>query len=414
MRILKLYVRLQSHLLPCTHTNFTVIGDPLDGTDNAPTKLGDSLGDITGVITYAFGFYRILPVTALSVTANALPLLPPPTSLKSSGTCKGLTFGSYNVENLTPTSAHLPLVADHIVTYLGTPDFVFLQEVQDNDGPTNSAIVSANVTLQTLADAIQELSGVAYSFVEIAPVDDQDGGEPGGNIRVAYFYKPELFTLRNPNPGSSTDKNEVLPGPELKFNPGRIDPLNTVAWTNSRKPLVAAFDTIGGDTIFTINVHFGSKGGSSSIYGDARPPVNGGVEDRQAQAEAVAGFMRDLQKENRDALIIAAGDFNEFSYVQPMKTFNNIVYDIDEVVGLPVEERYTYIFDMNSQQLDHMLISYALKNSAQYEHVSYCYSCYGNRVLMIALQIHINTWNTRDGRVSDHDPSIAKLNTCKR
>lgn len=246
---------------------------------------------------------------------------------------------------------------------------MFLQEIQDNDGPTNSSIVAANVTLQTLADAIKQLSGVTYSFLEIDPVNNQDGGEPGGNIRVAYFYKPELFTLRNPNPGSSTDKNEVLPGPELKFNPGRIDPLN-VAWTNSRKPLVAAWDTINGDTLFTINVHFTSKGGSSSIQGDARPPVNGGVDFRQLQAEAVAGFVKDIQKEDRDALVLVAGDFNEFAYVKPMEAFENVVYDLDEVVGIPVEERYTYLFDMNSEQLDHMLISYSLKDGAHYEHVS--------------------------------------------
>lgn len=370
-------------------------------------------------MTYAFGFYRILPLTALSVTANALPLLPPPTSLKSNGTCEGLTFGSYNVENLSPTSAHLPFVADQIVNYLGTPDIVFLQEVQDNDGATKSGIVSGNVTLQTLAKAIEKLSGVTYAFTEIAPVDGQDGGEPGGNIRVAYFYKPALFTLRNPNPGSATDKNEVLPGPELKFNPGRIDPLNA-AWRNSRKPLVAAFDTVNGATVFAINVHFGSKGGSSSLHGDARPPVNGAIANRQAQAEAVAAFIKDLQKEDRDALVVVAGDFNEFSYVKPMQAFKGIVNDIDEVVGIPVEERYTYVFDMNSQQLDHMLISYPLKDGAQYEHVSLFFFCFPRVVAALwyetdeHVQIHVNSWNTKAGQVSDHDPSIAKLNTCKR
>lgn len=371
MRIPRLSVRFPSPSLPRTRTNkLAVIGEPLDKTANAATKLGDSLGDITGIVSYAFGFYRILPLTALSVTANALPFLPPPTSLKSNGSCEGLTFGSYNVENLSPTSAHLPFVADQIVNYLGAPDLVFLQEIQDNDGPTKSGIVSGNVTLQTLADAIYKISGVTYSFVEIAPTDGQDGGEPGGNIRVAYFYKPTLFTLRNPHPGTATDKTEILPGPELSFNPGRIDPLNT-AWRNSRKPLVAAFDTPAGATVFAINVHFGSKGGSSSLHGDARPPVNGAVAARGAQAAAVAAFIKDLQTHDSDARVVVAGDFNEFTYVQPMHAFANVVYDIDDVVGIPVEERYTYVFDMNSQQLDHMLISYPLKHEAQYEHVSF-------------------------------------------
>lgn len=132
------------------------------------------------------------------------------------------------------------------------------------------------------------LSNFTYGFTDINPVDDKDGGEPGGNIRVAYLYNPAVLRLRSPNPGSSTDANAVFPGPELKYNPGRIDPLNT-AWTASRKPLVAAWETLDGENkFFTVNVHFGSKGGGSSIEGDARPPVNGGVYDRLAQANATA------------------------------------------------------------------------------------------------------------------------------
>ncbi|CUS09402.1 unnamed protein product [Tuber aestivum] len=371
------------------------IGSPLDGTKNEATRLGDKLEEITGVVTYAFGFYTVLPLTAVRVRSNAEPSLPPPTSLKSSSTCSGLTFGCYNVENLALNSAHLPKVADHIVTYMGTPDFVFLQEVQDDDGPNNSGNVSSNQTLAALSAAVRERSGVSYMFAVIDPVDGRDGGQPGGNIRVAYLYNPDFFTPRNPNLGSSIDATEVLPGPELKFNPGRIDPAN-VAWTDSRKPLAAVFDIKDGDKVFVINVHFTSKGGSSSIQGDARPPVNGGVADRQAQAETVASFVSKILAEDRAAKIIIAGDFNEFTYVSPMRAFDGIAYDLDIVTSIPVEERYTYLFDMNSQQLDHMLVSYEItQRDPEYEHV------------------HVNTWNSLEGEVSDHDPSVAKLNVCK-
>jgi predicted extracellular nuclease len=144
------------------------------------------------------------------------------------------------------------------------------------------AVVSANLTLSTLTAAISAAGGPNYSFTDIVPVDDRDGGAPGGNIRVAYLYKPELIRLYKPNPGTSLDANDVLAGPTLKYNPGRIEPSNP-AWTASRKPLVAQWEVIGkagakkNDIFFTVNVHFGSKGGSSSLHGDARPPVNGGV-----------------------------------------------------------------------------------------------------------------------------------------
>lgn len=63
---------------------------------------------------------------------------------------------------------------------------------------------------------------------------------------------------------------------------------------------------------------------------------------------------------------------------------------IDEV------ERYTYLFDMNAQQLDHMFVSEAIANGEglQYEH------------------IHVNTWAEYGAQASDHDPSVARLDVC--
>jgi predicted extracellular nuclease len=142
--------------------------------------------------------------------------------------------------------------------------------------------VSANLTLTTLAAAISAAGGPNYTFTEIVPVNNQDGGQPGGNIRNAYLYQPALIRLYKPNPGESLDANQVQDGPTLKYNPGRIEPENE-SWAATRKPLVAQWEVIGKkdakkvDTFFTVNVHFSSKGGSTSLHGDARPPVNKGV-----------------------------------------------------------------------------------------------------------------------------------------
>ena len=67
---------------------------------------------------------------------------------------------------------------------------------------------------------------------------------------------------------------------------------------------------------------------------------------------------------------------------------------MDDVVDMPVEERYTYLFDQNTQALDHMFVSPALTKGAKYEH------------------LHLNSWQNYDNQVSDHDPSVAKLNVC--
>jgi len=48
--------------------------------------------------------------------------------------------------------------------------------------------------------------------------------------------------------------------------------------------------------------------------------------------------------------------------VQPLEEYAAIsgLKDLDAVVGIDEVERYTYLFDMNAQQLDHMFVSPSL------------------------------------------------------
>lgn len=82
--------------------------------------------------------------------------------------------------------------------------------------------------------------------------------------------------------------------------------------------------------------------------------------------------------------------------MEPLTAFAEIsgLTELDEVVGIPPEERYTYTFDMNTQALDHMYVSPVLEEGAGYEH------------------IHVNTWAVEDDVVSDHDPSVARFGVC--
>ncbi|KAL2168416.1 hypothetical protein VTG60DRAFT_7277 [Thermothelomyces hinnuleus] len=395
-----------------------IIGSPLDGTKNpSNSKMGDQFEDITGVVQQAYGFYTILPLTAIKTTTTASAAAPP-TTLRSQDKCKALTVGSYNVENLAPTSAHLPKVAGQIVNYLKTPDLLFLQEVQDDSGPTDDGVVSANATLTALVGAIKDLGNVTYAFTDINPVSNEDGGQPGGNIRVAYLYRPEVVSLYLPNKGGPTDATKVVAAqgkekskgkgsgkgkgsdsaPTLSFNPGRVDPANP-AWKDTRKPLAAAWTAKGASRPFyTVNVHWSSKGGGTSLHGDQRPPINGAVAARTAQANVTASFIAEILALDPAANVIAAGDFNEFAFVQPLKTFAAVskMVELDEAVKTPVSERYTYAYDMNAQALDHMYVSPALAKSktTRFEH------------------IHVNSWATFDDVVSDHDPSVALFDVC--
>ena len=68
--------------------------------------------------------------------------------------------------------------------------------------------------------------------------------------------------------------------------------------------------------------------------------------------------------------------------------------DLDEVARIPVNERYTYLYDMNSEALDHIYVSPAVGCAVKYEHM------------------HLNTWQNYDDQVSDHDPSVARFHLC--
>ena len=86
-------------------------------------------------------------------------------------------------------SSHISDVANHIANFLFSPDFMFVQEIQDNSGSTDDGTVNANITLTNLSDAIAKAanSSTPYGFVEVIPENDQDGGQPGGNIRQAFL-----------------------------------------------------------------------------------------------------------------------------------------------------------------------------------------------------------------------------------
>ncbi|KAG6903122.1 hypothetical protein C0995_004669 [Termitomyces sp. Mi166 len=388
---------------PDANPEAVIIGEPLDGTKSPSVALGSTLEDITGIVYYQFGFFYVLPTTAPVVTGTASGSAQP-TEIESDS--NSISFGDYNVENMAPTSAHLPTVANHIAAYLKTPDIVFLQEIQDNSGPTDDGTVIGNLTLTNLVNAIARVNSVEYNFLEIAPTDDTDGGEPGGNIRQAYLYRPEKLSLVPGAPaGTALDKVQVIVSdnkPTLNFNPGRIDPRNA-AWDASRKPLVAEWQTSNGQTLFTINVHLTSKGGSSSNWGDARPPVNLPADVRMTQISLVAvnrapqSFAQSILDVDNKANILVGGDFNE--YIQTREVFKpltDVLTEADEAADVPEVERYTYVFDQNSEALDHVFVSDALVQcGVEIEHV------------------HVNNWaSSLSQRVSDHDPSVGRISLC--
>ncbi|WP_298916176.1 endonuclease [uncultured Nostoc sp.] len=299
------------------------------------------------------------------------------TSLKNSQDV--LTVATFNVENLDPKDRRFDQIAKIIGNNLNAPDVISLIEVQDNNGPINDNVVNANQTYQKLIAALENIGSPAYDFVDIAPSDDQDGGEPGGNIRIGLLFRPNRITLAKlPRRGGSLDAVAITQGSNglnLSLNPGRIDPTNN-AFDQSRKPLATEF-IFNDQKLFIIANHFISKlGGSPS---DAQ---------RVKQAQIVNEFVAQLLQVDPQANVIVLGDLNDLPDSLPLKTLEgNILENL--TVRLPLSDQFTFKFRGNPELIDHLLVSENLSRVAQPE---------------IDI-VHVNIGFSKP--VSDHDPVIA-------
>jgi predicted extracellular nuclease len=326
----------------------------------APTptvNVGDTLSGATiGPVTYAFGDFH-LAVTATPTVASG-GLQPEVTTPAGTGQ---LAIATFNVENLSPADpqSKFDRLAGLIVTNLGAPDLVALEEIQDNSGPTDDGTVAADVTLSNLVAAVTRAGGPAYSWRQINPVDDQDGGQPGGNIRQVFFYRTDRGLSFVDRPGGMSTNATGVTGTggstALTYSPGRIDPTNS-AFTSSRKPLAGEFRW-NGRTVFVIANHFNSKGGDQPLYGRYQPPSRPSETQRHQQATVVRGFVDQLLTADPNAYVAVIGDLNDFDYSATTSILTSGGALVDLPATLPIAERYTYVYEGNSQVLDHILLS---------------------------------------------------------
>ncbi|HLL93783.1 MAG TPA: Calx-beta domain-containing protein, partial [Spirosoma sp.] len=372
-----------------------LLNPPTNGFVTPVVNVGALFSTITGIVNYGAGNYEVLATTLPMVTTPS-PLTKETTDL--TGTANQLTVGTFNVENLDPGDATFNAIAGRIVNNLRSPDILLLEEIQDNNGATNNGVVDASATFNQLISAITATNGPAYQFRQIDPLNNQDGGEPGGNIRVGFLFNPARVTFVD-RPGgtatSTTTINNVNGQPQLSFSPGRVDPSNPAfdgagANSASRKPLVGEF-VFNGQTVFVIGNHFNSKGGDNPLFGNVQPPVLSSETQRNQQAAVVRDFVRGILSVNANANVIVAGDLNDFEFSNPLNTLKETPLTA-LIETLPPNERYTYNFEGNAQTLDHILVSNNLT---------------GSRLDRYDV-VHFNSeFADQD---SDHDPSVARFN----
>ncbi|MFH8564272.1 endonuclease/exonuclease/phosphatase family protein [Streptomyces sp. NPDC017988] len=305
-----------------------------------------------------------------------------------------LAVATYNVENLDPTDPQekFDALAGAVVTNLASPDILALEEIQDDNGAKNDGTVSAGATLKKFTDAIVAAGGPRYEWRSIDPVNNKDGGEPGGNIRQVFLFNPGRVSFTERAGGGATTATEVVRSGKraaLSHSPGRIDPQNA-AWTNSRKPLAGEF-VFRGRTVFVIANHFGSKGGDEGLTSHHQPPVRSSETQRLKQAQAVNGFVKDIRAVERKADVVVLGDINDFEFSATTKTLTDGGVLRAAVTSLPKSERYSYVYQGNSQVLDQILTSPGVGDEDDFSYDS----------------VHINAEFTEQN--SDHDPQVLRF-----
>lgn len=317
---------------------------------------GASLTTVTAIVDYVASNYQFYVTAMPTVVSNSLT--PEITSVQ--GGNQRLSIAAYNTANLDATdpAARFEAVAQQIVSQLLSPDIISLADVQDNNGPTNDATTAANLTYQALIDAIAAVGGPVYQYREIAPVDDQDGGEPGGNSRVGFLFNPARVAFVDRPGGSATTAAQVLSGPDgvqLLNSPARIAPLDT-AWSANRKPLVGEF-VFNSHTVFVIGAQFNSIGGDNPLFGRYQPPVRITEVQRNAQAAVVSSFVQQIRGLDPEASIVVLGDLNAAGFsdaITVLKTGSGLVNLTDT---LPEADRYNLLFEGNSLAFSHVLVS---------------------------------------------------------
>jgi predicted extracellular nuclease len=358
----------------------------------APTPLvdvGDRFpGALVGVFDYSFGNFKLYPTSTPTAAAGGLAR-----EATTAARTNQVSIGTFNVENLDPGDppAKFAQLAGLIVDNLKAPDIVAVEEMQDNNGATNDAVTDADVTFATLIAAIRAAGGPTYAFRQINPVDDQDGGEPGGNIRVGFLFRTDRGVGFVDRPGGTPTAATTVVGTgratRLSFSPGRIDPTNP-AFTNSRKPLAGEF-RFRGHHLFVIANHFNSKGGDQPLFGRFQPPARVTETQRIQQARVVHDFVAAIDTANPDAGVVVLGDLNDFEFSDAVAALRaGVLHPLIET--LPQNERYTYDFEGNSQSLDHILLSDALfARPFSYD------------------VVHVNAEFAE--QASDHDPQVVRI-----
>jgi predicted extracellular nuclease len=344
--------------------------DRVPFTEPHALRIGDTTTNLTGVLSQGFGQYRLQPTSDTHFARTN------PRPAKPAGVGGDVKVASFNTLNwfttldergATTAEEQERQIAKLVAALKGLDaDAVGLMEVENN----------GDTAIKALVDRLNAAVGAGtYSWI------------------------------RHPNPGTDAIHVSII------YKSARLTPEGTARSSAEpvfeRPPLVQTFRLAsGGGAPFTMIVnHFKSKGcdgatGPDRDQGDGQGCFN---PRRVTQARAIA----DLAARERGPLVL--GDLNAYSAEDPIKVLTSagLVGQTERFVR--DEQRYSYVFDGQSGELDHVMAGRDLSgrvSGATIWHIN------SDEPLILDYNTEYNPpglYRPDAYRSSDHDPVLVGL-----
>ncbi len=296
---------------------------------DARVSAGTSLSNVSGPLDFGSRAYTIY---ANPIMEAILIPEPPPAPVRTDYEYTVATLNLFRLFDEPALAERLPRLRQYVQTQLGLPDVIVVQEVDKLS------------TLERAADAI----GSDY-MAFTAPSNDPSGITSGFLARASRVAVDAVAQLAR----------------DQEYAPGEL--------THDRPPILLRA-SIAGQPVAVMGVHMRSR-------------LN--LEDPRVRAKRAAQFAsvaEELAMLPANIPVIVAGDWNSFANEINFRGFTNLT------TTLSAADNYSYVFDGQTQTLDHILLN-------QPRLLSRVYFARGNADAPSA------------NRLSDHDGVVAYLLT---
>ena len=329
-----------------------LIYPPPDFSSTNSFRGGDTVTNVSGVLHYAFGLWRIQPSDPPTVSTSFNVVNPRPAGPPNVG--GSLHVASMNVLNYFngdglgggfPTSRGADTLEEFnrqrakTLAALATlnADIVGLMELENDYG---------DGALSAIADLVNGLNGMATGCSAWDYVDPGIAALGSDEIAVGFIYCADTVSIA---PDTT---------PAYLNTAGIFDGLNT-----SRTPLAVTFsqNSTGEELTIVVN-HFKSKGGTGTgddaDIGDGQGNWNA---SRVAAAQAELDWLATSPTGTTDSDVLLIGDLNSYLMEDPVQLLLNNGFQ-NMVAKYQGPFAYSYVFDGQWGSLDHVLANNSLRS----------------------------------------------------